>query len=166
MKVLLEVNNSVMDIFGLELKAKFLGEILKNFDRNLPSYREAGIQVEKLERMVKEFDKKFRWSWQLVLGGPKMTKVQGAHKLRLDQQDKIVDGLLRKIMEEELVKQFGSGKRPKITAKKLRGAVKKLVENLNREIHQRISRTLAEVGLDAVKGIKGLHKPGIDLLGE
>jgi len=145
-----------MDLLSLELKAAYISELLlNNFDSTLPSHREAKIQVAKLQRMMKAFDKKFPWSWQMIWYRPdsKLIKTQGEHKHRLNQQDKIVDRLFRKIIEEQVVRDLVVPGRPKITANKLRGNVKKYVENLNRQIHKQVRQRL-------IQGLTGLDKPG------
>jgi hypothetical protein len=145
-----------MDLLSLELKASYVSELLLNdFDSKLPSHREAKIQVAKLQRMMKAFDKKFPWSWQMIWYRPdsKLIKTQGEHKHRLNQQDKIVDRLFRKIIEEQVVRDLVVPGRPKITANKLRGNVKKYVENLNRQIHKQVRQRL-------IQGLTGLDKPG------
>jgi hypothetical protein len=105
--------------------------------------------------MMKAFDKKFPWSWQMIWYRPdsKLIKTQGEHKHRLNQQDKIVDRLFRKIIEEQVVRDLVVPGRPKITANKLRGNVKKYVENLNRQIHKQVRQRL-------IQGLTGLDKPG------
>ena len=145
-----------MDLLSLELKAAYISELLlNNFDSTLPSHREAKIQVAKLQRMMKAFDKKFPWSCLMIWYRPdsKISKMQGEHKHRLNQQDKIVDRLFRKIIEEQVVRDLVVPGRPKITANKLRGNVKKYVENLNRQIHKQVRQRL-------IQGLTGLDKPG------
>jgi len=66
--------------------------------------------------------------------------------------------LFRKLIEEQLVGDLGAGQvRQKITANKLRGNVKKYVENLNRQIHKQVRQRLAGT---ALQELTGLDKPG------
>jgi hypothetical protein len=146
-----------MDLFGLELKASVFEDVLREkFASDLPSQREAAIQLAKLGRMVRAYEKRFGWILGFVLSGPKrkVGKAEGECKRRVQQQDKNVDRLLRKVFEEQLVRDLAGTTHAKIGAKRVRGAVKKLVEKHNRRIHQIVEKRLTDAGLRVPKALR------------
>ena len=130
------------DLFGYSLKAQLWTLALQNFDKTLPSYRQAHIHLANLERMIKKFEQK---PLDLLEKMPdkKLRKLRGQYKRDVAQQDKQVDKSIRKLIEEEMLRTLNSTPGGQnIKAKQLRGAVQRRVASINRDVIQRGQRAL------------------------
>jgi hypothetical protein len=83
---------------AMRFKALFVSELFTG----LPSYRAAQIQIEKLERMVDGFRKKFTIDVIFSLPEDKANKVIGMEKHRVNQQRRAVDRVCMKLIEEKV----------------------------------------------------------------
>jgi hypothetical protein len=144
----------MVDAWVSEVKAKLMQENFGTWDSNLPAYRETMIQLAKLERMAADFQKRFpRPVLLLTALGSKPSKTEGEHKHRLQQQNKLVDRLFRKLIEQRIIALD-----PRVSARNIRGMVKFFVEGFNRVVHKRLKDAILNVSLEQ---IKGLDQPGV-----
>ena len=119
----------------------------------LPSTREARIQVAKLGRMANEFHKRFPWE-VIAVPEKKANKSKGELRHRLKQQDRIVDKLLGRVLEEHAMHSF---KAKPGQVKRSRGLVKKYIENMNRQIYRKLDQELLRASQGAIN-LKALTK--------
>lgn len=128
----------MIDTWVIELKAVALEKVVESWDHQLPAYRETMIQCAKLERMAKEFKERFPRFIMFSLGQERgIGKVEGQHKHRLHQQNKLTDKLVRKLMEQKYVSEYGD-----MTANQVRTGIKKFVEDLNGMVHDHLNNAL------------------------
>jgi hypothetical protein len=147
------------DTVGLQFKAfVFAATIQHPMFSHLPSQREARIQAEKLQRMAKAFQRKFPAEMVLSVPKNKLDKMRGVERHRVNQQCKVVDRLLMKLMEEMTVESwdlnFPSG--PKITKKKIRSSVQKFVHKFNKQVHEAHQKALQETFSSWERALSGI----------
>jgi hypothetical protein len=146
----------MIDSWFSEYKAQAMRNFVDSWASDLPTYRETMIQLAKLERMAQDFERQFPLAVLAIAGKlGKLGKTQGQHKHRLHQQNKLVDRVIRKLIEEKII---SDNKHKQLTANKIRGTVKACVEAINGDCHKKMTETLHRVGL--LERIKGLDKPG------
>src|SRR6185437_8356096 len=114
------------DLYGYAIKAQIWNAVLDNFerDRDLPSYREARLNIANLERLTQKFKREFSADLLRTMTQEKLRKKRGQFKYRVSQQDKLVDKSIRRLIEDSIVRELQSlpgGQR--FTKKKVRGAV-------------------------------------------
>lgn len=125
---------------------------------SLSSHRETMIQVDKLKRMNRQYEKKYPFG--LVLpSGKRSNKTRGAARHQLNRQSKSVDKCLATLIEEFVVR--GLGQTTKLKNRKVRGTAQKLVHHINAQIHTTLQKALAEAYQTAAKetlsGLSGLR---------
>lgn len=143
------------DTLGFEYKATVVAYLLNTFHSDLPSYREAAIQIEKFKRMADQFQKRFPAEMILSVPKKKLDKTRGEHRHRLNQQSKIVDRLIRNLMEESVIRDFGNSPGGRVTPRKVRSQMQKLMEETNRKIHQTFQQVLRESYAAASTALSG-----------
>jgi len=136
----------------LEGKAQVIRGAFGDWDSSLPTYRQLMIQLDKLERMAKDFRKRFP-SLPLIGPGSKPGKTEGEHRHRLHQQNKLVDSLIRKLLEERFTAEHQH-----ITANKVRSFMKGYVEKATGRIYKQFQEALMAA---IQEQIKGLDKAGL-----
>jgi hypothetical protein len=128
------------------MKAIALREILTQlssierftFLPKMPAFREADIQVDKLERMANEFSKKFRLG-ALGMSAKALTRTKGPELHRLTQQSKKVDSLFAKLFEQAMTQSIKEGG-SKIPKKIIAAHCQNFVRGYNRELHKEAQR--------------------------
>jgi hypothetical protein len=130
--------------YKFHVKAKIMEWLVSGTPKALRSWREADIQVAKLERMATEFDKKF-FTAAVILSVPakKLRRDKGPMLHRLAQQDKRVDEAVAKLMEENNSALITSNA---ATRKQLRRGIQEHVQGLNRAVHEIAKQTLLAAG--------------------
>lgn len=120
-----------LENFEFAMRAVTAARILDFMRFKTASSRETGIQIQKLNRMLKKYDRDY--PPQLVLGSGKKaaSKNKGVARHRIGQQVKLVNKLVRKTFEENLRQHS-----PEATPSKTRTEVKKLIENINAQIYK------------------------------
>jgi hypothetical protein len=103
--------------------------ILENTPRNLPSWREASIQVDKLARTLDKVVAAMSRELDRDLPGKKVRKQTGKEARRLDRQHQTVDRFLKQLMFESNVGKVNG------PTKKLRAATEVWLKALNRNAH-------------------------------
>ena len=122
------------DSLGFAVKAAVAHQIVQRFTPTCPSRREADIQVDKLRRMADDFTKQFPWHMVRSVPAKKLRKMKGPHMHRLVQQAKRVDGLLTRLLTEDVL--IGRQEQ-KLKRKQVQAVCRKLVEKLNKNVHQK-----------------------------
>jgi hypothetical protein len=140
------------DSLGFHAKALATLEILNKLPET-PTRRELAIQIEKLGRMAKEFDKRFPWHSVLSVPATKLRKQQGPHLHRLSQQSKRVDKLLSKMIVELAVQEV-----PGIR-KTGKGNLNKFAEIFVKYLNSSTHEAAEQMKLQAMQRARGELKP-------
>jgi hypothetical protein len=119
--------------FKFHVKASIVGWLVNNTPKTLQCWREADIQVAKLDRMAAEFDKKFPLSSTLTVPAKRLRRDKGPALKRLAEQGRRVDDAVAKLMEEQNEPLITS---KSATRKKLRMSLQMYVDSLNRAVHE------------------------------
>ena len=148
---------------GFELKAAVFKQfVAPSYLSDLPSHREAQIQVEKFERMVEKFSKKYPIEVVKSLPKKKLRKLRGHDKHLINAQGKIVDRVCMKMIEECVNALFATVNREqKITKVRITKARKKeiaqqYIERLNATVHKAVQRSLNEAWTAAAASLTGV----------
>jgi hypothetical protein len=153
------------DVYVFTFKLAGFKALLNAFT-GLPSYREAQIQVAKLERMTEATKKRHRSA--LFFGEPTEGKKWGKERHQLNQQGKIVDRLFVKLIEEGVVRNSQSVPgRPKLTPRKIRGTAQKFIHSINSWLFQAHQKALEQAFSEIAGQLEGLkpsptHNPTSD----
>jgi hypothetical protein len=114
--------------------------------------------------MTESFKKRFPIGSLLTASGEKFGKVRGHQMHLLHQQSKVIDRLIRQLIEEMVIALPRSGK--KLTAKQIRAAAQKQVEDLNQRLYTTIRKQLEESIASATRdGRKNLKRKVMKNLG-
>jgi len=144
------------DLFGFAIKAQLWSSIFEDkFDKSLPAYRKARIDLANLERLTKKFEREFTSEMLLSVPEKKLRKARGQFKHRVVQQNKAVDKSIRTLIEETAVGDFKSAGVQTVTAKKLRGIVQRYVAQVNREATQKAKKALQQSYEAVVAALSG-----------
>jgi hypothetical protein len=144
------------DSFSFHTKVLGFRRMIERFPQT-ETRRELDIQIDKLARMVEEFDKKF--PWQLVLSVPaaKLRKKKGLHLHRLGQQAKHLDKLFWELLKESAVREVpGIEKEGK---GKLNKVCQKIVEVMNSNLHKITEQMKLDTTSKAMEGLAGIRPP-------
>jgi type I site-specific restriction endonuclease len=125
------------------VKAKIIEWLLKGMPKTLRSWREADIQVAKLDRMATKFDKKFPFTSILTVPAKQLRRNKGPVLKGLAQQSKRVDEAVAKLMEENNNRLVTSNA---ATRKQLRMGIRQYVHSLNQTVHEVAKQTLLTAG--------------------
>jgi glutamine synthetase adenylyltransferase len=142
--------------FGFALKAISLREVLSRLSdgQDTRTFREASIQVDKLERMANAFNKKFGLRAELSMPAAKLKKKRGAELHRLSQQSKRLDALMIELFEWTLRQMVSSRNPSKALLKRLPMLAKISLREFNQSIHKSAEEALMQ--LPSGMGVKRL----------
>jgi hypothetical protein len=149
------------DTMGFELKvAVFKNLVTSHSFSNLHSFRDAQIQVEKLERMTEKFAAKYPIEVVMALPLKKLKKARGVDRHRVSTQSKIVDRVCMKLMEELVIDSETAAGGKNLTKAQVKRVAQKYIETLNGNIHKAFQNRLKEAFAATVAGLGGLAEPG------
>jgi hypothetical protein len=133
---------------SLEFSIKVLigKQLLLGFDPKLDLWREADIQIDKLDRMVKKFDEKFPPSLILQVPVHELRRKKGPALHGVAQQSKRVDKIISKLMEQHTLRHLLPSADYALR-RKLKKAVEMYVVGLNRMAY----KARKQMQLDAAK---------------
>jgi hypothetical protein len=120
-----------VDLLYYSLKVSVGRHIVQNSE-NLPSWREAGIHLDKLNRALGKVAVMLSDELELDAPGKKIRKRRGRETQRLDRQSKLVDKFLTQLTIES---NKANNKKLEATPKQLRAAVEQWMKQLNRNLH-------------------------------
>jgi hypothetical protein len=119
-----------VDLLFFSLKVSIGRHIVQSTPHTFPSWREAGIQVDKLERMLNKVAAMLSRELDLETPPKKLRKRRGREIQRLDRQSKVVDKFLKQLtIELNLATKLA-------TPKKIRAAVELWMKTLNENLHK------------------------------
>ncbi len=122
------------DTLPFEIKVVGYRAIADALPPDLPSMRELQIQIEKLERAARKFNKDF--PWDLSGDEKQLRRKKGPHMRRIAQQAKRVDALLLKAVMEWGTRDVVPNATPAERKKVLLPAVRKRLADVDRRIHE------------------------------
>ena len=109
----------------------------RRFAFKLSAYREADIQIDKLDRMAKEYSKKFRGA---DLSSTELAKKQGPHLHRLGQQSKKVDAAMSKLVGQTLIESVKEHLGPVPKRSEISSDCERFVRDYNRRLFTEVQR--------------------------
>jgi hypothetical protein len=134
--------------FGFNVKCVMMRNALRVFGSNGPSKRELVIQIEKLEKLAKKFEKKFTAALVLSTPREKYRQKEASDLHRLTLQAKHVDELFARMIEEVLQANYPNEipvKRKAFTAR-----ARKFTAQYNRLIQADAKKMMAEAKTSAL----------------
>lgn len=138
------------------MKVIYLRQILPRFPEHqgTRTFRDASIQVDKLERMADAFTKKFGWKAVLSMSPAKLRKKKGPELHRLTQQAKRVDALMTELFLMTLRDLVANRNPSKAQVKRLPMLASRYMYEINQTIHGATQEVRRQ--LPSAKDVKGL----------
>jgi hypothetical protein len=143
-----------IDTIAFQVKIDFFKDLVENPEFSqlqLPSCREAKIQVAKLERMTIAFRKKFPAVLLTTVPREKLGPVRGKDVHKVYQQSKVVERLFMKLIEGMTVDALRRTDGPKLTKGQVRSFAQKYVHRLNSRFQSAHKRVLKDAHASLLK---------------
>jgi hypothetical protein len=152
------------DVFNYSTKAATLRNTFKSPKlRDYRSWRDLDIQLDKLARLCRKFEKEFSWRANLEMSQQKLRKKKGAFLHRLAQQDKRVDQVVASLFTDILLDVDPSRHAQKKSELAALGS--ELTYQVNKVIHQQTQQLRLQAAqaanLPEIKGTAAVTLAGL-----